>query len=66
MCAHENKAGRYVSVRAFVKNFFKCDSISTNPARGGGPVRNGPILQEDSLHIAICVHPNAVVGFDNL
>jgi len=29
MCADENRGERYASFHAFVKNFFKCDSIST-------------------------------------
>jgi hypothetical protein len=40
-----------------------------DPTSGGSPVGNGPILQEvlDVISmIAICVHPDPVVGFDNL
>jgi len=29
MCAHENRRGRYANFYGFVKNFVKCDSIST-------------------------------------
>jgi hypothetical protein len=69
MCAHENRSEHYASFHAFVKNFVKCGSISTSRWVGGA-VGNGPLLQEDSLTlsaiIAICVHPNPVVGFDNL
>ena len=57
--------GQYASFYAFVKKFSKCDSISTIRRAGG----NGPMLQDDSLTIsiiAICVHPNPVVGFDHL
>jgi hypothetical protein len=56
-----------VSMPAFMplSRNFKVRSISTIRRAGG----NGPMLQDDSLTIsiiAICVHPNPVVGFDHL
>jgi hypothetical protein len=70
MCAHENRSGRYANFCAFVKNFVKCDSISTIRQVAAVRVGKGPMLQEDSLTLsaimAICVHPDPVVGFDSL
>ena len=54
------------SFYAFVKKFSKCDSISTiRRAGGNGPNATGGFVDTISI-IAICVHPNPVVGFDNL
>jgi hypothetical protein len=64
MCAHENRDGPYASFCALVKDFLEFDSISTIQRSVG----KGPTLQIRSHFriIAICLHPNPVIGFDNL
>jgi hypothetical protein len=66
MCPQKMENAQYASFYAFVKKFSKCDGIST--VRRAGRQRNqctGGFVDAISI-IAICVHPNPVVGFDNL
>jgi len=58
---------RYASIYAFVKNFMKCDSIST--IRQIAVVRlqrTNAARRVVDQHRFICVHPDPAVGFDNL
>jgi hypothetical protein len=60
---------RYASTYAFVKNFMKCDSIST--IRQIAVVRwrrtNAARRVVDTISIvSCCVHPDSAVGIDNL
>jgi hypothetical protein len=67
MCAHENRTGRYASFYAPVKDFLEFDSISTirrSPAVGWQQT-NAARRFVDTYHHH-CVHPNPMIGCDDL
>ena len=73
MCAHENKAGRYASFHALVKNFLEFDSISTTrrSAAVGWQQTNAARRFVDTYqhrcHLrSPYVHLNPMIGCDDL